>query len=87
MDIKSYFCDMKDPRLSCKSLHKLEDIVFISVACVLCGGESWYDMELFGKQKYDWLSRHLELPNGIPPHDTFNRFFSALDPVEFERCF
>lgn len=87
LNVKTYFCTMKDPRISRQRRHKMEDIIFISIACVLCGGESWYDMELFGKQKYDWLKKHLELPNGIPSHDTFNRFFSSLDPKEFERCF
>jgi predicted transposase YbfD/YdcC len=87
LDLKSYFWGMKDPRIERTRVHKMEDIIFISVACVLCGGESWYDMELYCELKYDWLKTILELPGGIPSHDTFNRFFSALDPKEFELCF
>jgi predicted transposase YbfD/YdcC len=78
---------MKDPRIDRCKLHLLEDIVFISIAAVLSGAETWNDMELYGKQKKQWLSSILSLPNGIPKHDTFNRFFSALDPAEFETCF
>ena len=87
LDLKLYFCDMEDPRIERGKLHKMEDLIFISIACVLCGGESWYDMELYCKLKYDWLKTILELPGGIPSHDTFNRFFSALCPKEFELCF
>lgn len=87
LDLKSYFWGMKDPRIDRRKVHKMEDLIFISIACVLCGGESWYDMELYCKLKYDWLKTILELPGGIPSHDTFNRFFSALDPKEFESCF
>ncbi len=87
LDLKAYFWDMKDPRLERRRIHKMEDLIFISIACVLCGGESWYDMELYCELKYDWLKTILELPGGIPSHDTFNRFFSALNPKEFEACF
>jgi len=78
---------MKDPRVERTKLHKLEDIVFIAIASVLSGIESWNEMEMYGNVKKPWLETFLELPNGIPTHDTFNRFFSALDPDEFENCF
>lgn len=87
LDLKSYFCGMKDPRIDRRKVHKMEDLIFISIACVLCGGESWYDMELYCKLKYEWLKTILELPGGVPSHDTFNRFFSALNPKGFEECF
>lgn len=86
-NILSYFSDMKDPRIERNKDHLLEDIVFISLAAVISGAETWNEIELYGKQKIDWLSSFLELPNGIPSHDTFNRFFSFLDPNEFESCF
>jgi len=79
-DLRQYLSSMKDPRLERKRLHQLEDIVFIIIAAVISGAESWNDIELYGKTKKEWLSSFLTLPNGIPSHDTFNRFFAALDP-------
>lgn len=61
--------------------------MFIVIACVICGGESWNDMETFGKAKEDWLRTFLRLPEGIPSHDTFNYVFSALNPKELELSF
>jgi predicted transposase YbfD/YdcC len=54
---------------------------------VICGAETWNDIENYGKSKELWLRQYLQLPHGIPSHDTFNRFFSALDPDEFEQAF
>lgn len=85
--LRSYISSMKDPRIDRKKLHQLEDIVFITIAATLSGAESWNEIELFGNQKKQWLSGFLALPNGIPSHDTFNRFFGMLDPIEFESCF
>jgi len=82
--LRAYIALMNDPRIDRKKLHQLEDIVFITIAAVLSGAESWNDIELFGNLKKSWLSSFLALPNGIPSHDTFNRFFSSLDPIEFE---
>lgn len=81
------FSSMKDHRVNRTKRHSLENIVFITVAATICGCETWNDIEDFGKDRFDWLSRHLDLPNGIPSHDTFNRFFSALDVEKFEECF
>lgn len=83
----SYFSEMKDPRVERTKHHSLNDIVFIAIASVLSGAESWNEIEAYGKMKEGWLRTILELPYGIPSHDTFNRFFSALDPDEFEGCF
>lgn len=67
--------------------HPLESIIFISVAAITCGADSWNEIEEFGQAKQAWLATVVPLPNGIPSHDTFNRLFAALAPGEFEGCF
>jgi predicted transposase YbfD/YdcC len=86
-DILSYFASMQDPRVERTRHHLLEDIIFITIAGVICTAETWNDIEDFGNAKYTWLKTFLLLPNGIPSHDTFNRFFAALDSRAFEKCF
>ena len=82
-----YFSNLTDPRIERTKEHLLDDILFIAIASVICGAESWNDMENYGKSKEAWLKGFLKLPNGIPSHDTFNRVFSTLDPQELETCF
>lgn len=81
------FASLKDPRTGRAKRHNLMDVIVIAICAVICGADSWVDVEMFGKSKKDWLSRMLELPNGIPSHDTFGRVFARIDPVQFEACF
>ena len=83
----SFFTGLHDPRIERTKAHLLDDILFIAIASVICGAESWNDMEDFGKSKECWLRTILRLPEGIPSHDTFNRVFSMLDPKELEKGF
>lgn len=83
----AYFQDLKDPRVHRTRRHQLGDILVISICTLLCGGESFNDMEDFGHAKEEWFRTFLDLPGGIPSHDTFNRVFSALDPNQFLECF
>ena len=78
---------VEDPRIDRTREHKLIDILVIGVCCLICGGEGFTDMETFGKAQYQWLKGFLELPKGIPSHDTFNRVFSAIKPEAFMDCF
>ena len=82
-----HFEDMPDPRMERQKLHSLESVLFIAVSAVICGATSFVDMEDFGNAKLDWFSERLDMPNGVPSHDTFQRVFSLIDPVHFERCF
>jgi len=81
------FGDLSDPRMERTRSHKLIDIMVIGFCATLAGGEGFNDMEWFGKSKEEWFRTFLELPNGIPTHDTFNRVFQAIDPKGFCDCF
>src|SRR5262245_6191297 len=82
-----HFATLPDPRIERHRWHKLGDILVIAVCAVLCGAESYPAIEDFGREREEWLRQFLELPEGIPSHDTFNRVWRLLDPVEFQRCF
>lgn len=84
--LNSYFEGLKDPRVVGRCDHLLSDIVAISLLAVLCGAEDFPDIEEFGKRRRDWLEKFLELPNGIPSHDTFRRVLGALDRKQFSVC-
>jgi len=86
-DFFVHFSVLPDPRINRTKKHLLVDILFIAVCTVICGGEGFTDMEIFGESKEDWLRKYLELPYGIPSHDTFRRVFSILDPLLFGECF
>lgn len=85
--IEEHFSKVTDPRVERTKDHKLMDIIAIAICAVICGAEGWVDMELFGKSKLPWLKTFLELPNGIPSHDTFGRVFSRIDAQEFQLAF
>jgi predicted transposase YbfD/YdcC len=86
-DFFVHFSVLPDPRIDRSKKHLLVDILFIAVCTIICGGEGFTDMELFGESKEEWLRKYLELPHGIPSHDTFRRLFSILDPQAFGECF
>lgn len=85
--IADYFGGIEDPRIDRRKQHKLIDIITIAICAVVCGAETWVDMEVYGKAKFSWLNEFLELENGIPSHDTFARVFAAISPEEFQKCF
>ena len=85
--ITDHFASLEDPRVERAKLHLLLDIVVVAICAMICGADNWVDVENFGKAKQKWLKTFLELPNGIPSHDTFGRVFARLDPEQFRSCF
>ena len=82
-----HFDTVEDPRCPGKVGHRLLDILVIAVCAVIACAESWCDIALYGRSKLAWLQTFLELPNGIPSHDTFRRVFMLIDPDTFETGF
>src|SRR3954467_6189079 len=78
---------VEDPRCQGKIEHRLIDILVIAVCAVIACAESWDDIALYGRSKLAGLRTFLDLPNGIPSHDTFRRVFMLIDPDAFERGF
>ena len=85
--LQSIFESIEDPRVERTKRHHLLDIILIAILGVLCGAEGWVDIESFGNTKEAWLKTFLDLPNGIPSHDTFGRVFARIEPKQFEECF
>ena len=86
-NLAQYLGAIEDPRCPGKVGHRLLDILVIAVCAVVACAESWCDIALYGRSKLAWLRTFLELPNGIPSHDTFRRVFMLIDPDAFEASF
>ena len=86
-DIVEHFADLDDPRQRANQEHKFIDILVITICAAICGADDWVAVESFGLAKRSWLATFLELPNGIPSHDTFWRVFRRLDPEQFQASF
>lgn len=85
--ITGHFSDLEDMRVEGRTAHRLIDIILIAICAVICGADSWTEIEVFGEAKEDWLQSFLHLPNGIPSHDTFGRVFARLNPESFQKRF
>ena len=85
--IADYFMGIEDPRIERTKRHHLIDLITIAICAVICGADSWVAIETYGQAKQQWLKRFLELPNGIPSHDTFARVFALINPQKFQECF
>ena len=82
-----HFDTLEDPRIERCKRHLLGDILFLAVCAMIGGANDFVAMQKFGHAKRDWLKKFLELPNGIPAHDTIGRVFSLLDGEQFIQCF
>jgi predicted transposase YbfD/YdcC len=87
MKLQEIFSQIPDPRIDRRKLHLLEDILLLALLAVICGAESYEAIELFGKSKLEFLKQIMDLPNGIPSHDTIERVMKRIDSVAFERAF
>jgi predicted transposase YbfD/YdcC len=85
--IEQHFADLEDPRVERTRRHKLLDIIVVAICGIICGADEWVSIQEFGEAKQVWFRGFLELPNGIPSHDTFGRVFGRLDPDQFHACF
>ena len=84
--LEKCFGELRDPRVQGRCDHLLIDILAIVLLAVLCGAEDWPDIELFGQRRLEWLKGFLQLPSGIPSHDTFRRVLGLLDRKQFAAC-
>lgn len=85
--ILEYFASVPDPRVERSQLHPLASVLVLSLCAVICGANSFLAIESFGHAREAWLRTFLDLPNGIPSHDTIGRIFAMLNPRALERAF
>jgi predicted transposase YbfD/YdcC len=85
--ILAYFGELDDPRIEKNQKHPLINVISIAILGVICGADTWVDIERYGKAKQEWLGTFLDLRNGIPSHDTFGRVFRWLDAAQFQAQF
>lgn len=87
VSLLKHFENIDDPRKEYLIEHQLLDIIAITICAVICGAESWVEIEEYGYSKQEWLKQFLALPNGIPSRDTIRRLFAQLDPKQLQNCF
>lgn len=84
----TYFAIVEDPRREHPmTLHALEAILIITILGTICGAHNWVEIEQWGQSQQTWLAEFLDLPHGMPSHDTFGRIFALLDPESLHQAF
>ena len=84
MDVADFFFELDDPRQDGKCYHVLSDIVLIVLCGYLADCEGFVEVYDYACDKQETLKEFLELPCGIPSHDTLGRVFCLLDPLQLE---
>ena len=84
--LQKCFVELRDPRVQGRCDHLLIDILAMALLAVMCGAEDWPDLQEFGQRRQKWLKTFLQLPGGIPSHDTFRRVLGMLDRKQFAAC-
>ena len=87
VSLSTHFAALEDPRVERTKLYPLLEILTIALCAVICGADTWVEIEEFGHAKEAWLATFLALEQGLPTHDTFGRVFARLDPEQFGQCF
>jgi predicted transposase YbfD/YdcC len=85
--LTTHFAQLPDPRVERTKRHPLLSVITIALCAVIAGADSWDSIAAFGELRAGWFAQFLDLPHGIPTHDTFNRVFAALDPTAFRAAF
>lgn len=87
LTLVEHFRSVQDYRENHNKKHLLIDIIATTVCCVICGANTFVEIQTIANEKLEWLRTFLSLPNGIPSHDTFNRIFARIHPEELRSCF
>lgn len=87
VEFLEFFSEMPDPRQQAKVLYPLDEIILVTLCGVICGAESYVEIEEFGNAKLPFLKRFLAFEQGIPSHDTFGIVFSKIDSKAFSEIF
>jgi len=85
--LREHFTGLEDPRGARGRMHPFFSVLTIAILAAICGADEWTEVEEYGKSKVSFLSQFLDLPYGVPSHDTFGRVFSQIDPEQFGACF
>ncbi len=85
--IEAYFGELPDLCSARNRRHKLVDMMVIALCGMLLNADDFVAIEEYGQAKEKWFCLYLELPNGIPSHDTFSRWFAALDREALQESF
>jgi len=86
-DLIRHFSTITDTRKPNGIRYKLIDIIILAICVVICGADDWVMIKHFGNAKREWFETFLELPHGIPSHDTFGKVFALINPNEFQASF
>jgi predicted transposase YbfD/YdcC len=87
VSVLEFFKELKDPRCHINRKHLLGDILVICICAVISGADGPLAIGTWAASKRDWLKKVLELPHGIPSHDTIGRVLATLKPAAFQACF
>lgn len=80
--LREHFTGLEDPRCARGRMHPFFSVLTIAILAAICGADEWTEVEEYGKSKVRFLSHFLDLPYGVPSHDTFGRVFSQIDPEQ-----
>lgn len=86
LDLLAHLSTLPDRRMPKKTLHRLDEMVFVAICAVISGAEGWSDIVDFAHTKLDWLKQFVRLDHGIPVDDTFARVLSVLSPKALTEC-